>query len=227
MSLASYLIRLRSRIERAAGMEFPGSATYWERRYSLGGNSGAGSYGRLARFKADYLNRFVATHAVRSVIEFGCGDGNQLSLASYPLYFGVDVSERALEFCRARFDEDISKRFDRCRPPTELFDLSLSLDVIYHLIEDSVFEAYMHELFEASRRWVIVYSSDPSQAEIHVGRSSGTPHVRHRPVNDWIAVEYPAWRLVRHDENAYPFDPADPDNTSFSDFFVYERGSVS
>src|SRR5579884_4320665 len=30
--------------------KFGGSSSYWERRYVGGGNSGAGSYGRLARF---------------------------------------------------------------------------------------------------------------------------------------------------------------------------------
>jgi hypothetical protein len=32
------------------------SANYWERRYADGGTSGSGSYGRLAEFKATFLN---------------------------------------------------------------------------------------------------------------------------------------------------------------------------
>ena len=55
-----------------------------EKRYSAGGNSGAGSYSQLAEFKAQVLNRFVATHDVKHIIEFGSGDGNQLALAEYP-----------------------------------------------------------------------------------------------------------------------------------------------
>jgi hypothetical protein len=64
--------------------EFPGSADYWERRYAEGGDSGHGSYGRFAEFKAEVLNRFVAEQRIESIVEFGCGDGNQLTLASYP-----------------------------------------------------------------------------------------------------------------------------------------------
>src|ERR1035438_7415845 len=75
---------------------FPGSAEYWERRYSNGGNSGVGSYSVFAELKADVLNRFVSTHHVRTVIEFGCGDGNQLSLAEYPSYLGFDVSNTVI-----------------------------------------------------------------------------------------------------------------------------------
>jgi hypothetical protein len=67
--------------QRAA---FRGSARYWERNYAGGGTSGAGSYDALALGKAVFLNEFVRAHEIGSVIEFGCGDGNQLSLADYP-----------------------------------------------------------------------------------------------------------------------------------------------
>src|SRR5579864_6395854 len=75
---------------------FPGSQTYWDQRYAEGGTSGSGSYGEQAAFKAEILNGFVARHGIQSVIEFGCGDGNQLSLASYPSYVGLDVSRTAI-----------------------------------------------------------------------------------------------------------------------------------
>lgn len=84
---------------------------YWEERYSTGGNSGKGSYGALAEFKAATINRFVANHEVHSVIEFGSGDGNQLGLAEYPQYLGFDVSETAVRRCRDLFKADGSKSF--------------------------------------------------------------------------------------------------------------------
>jgi hypothetical protein len=36
---------------------------------------------------------------VRSAIEFGCGDGHQLTLVDYPRYTGVDVSETIVRHC--------------------------------------------------------------------------------------------------------------------------------
>ncbi len=93
------------------------SSQYWEDRYSGGGNSGAGSYGRLAEFKAETINKFVQGHSVRSVIEFGSGDGAQLELARYPAYTGVDISSRALELCRTKFKNDPSKRFIQASSP--------------------------------------------------------------------------------------------------------------
>jgi hypothetical protein len=65
---------------------FPGSGKYWDNRYKKCGNSGAGSYGKLAEFKADILNKFISKNNIQSVIEFGCGDGNQLLLANYQCY---------------------------------------------------------------------------------------------------------------------------------------------
>src|ERR1700757_3968895 len=90
---------------------FRGSAQYWERNYARGGTSGPGSYGALAEGKAAFLNAFVHERAVGSVIEFGCGDGHQVSLAHYPRYVGLDVSRSAIALCKRRFADDRAKSF--------------------------------------------------------------------------------------------------------------------
>ncbi|NIQ00794.1 MAG: hypothetical protein GWM98_10685, partial [Nitrospinaceae bacterium] len=90
---------------------FPGSGNFWETRYARGGDSGHGSQGRLAQFKAEVLNRFVEQHRVESVIEFGCGDGGQLALLRFPRYIGLDVAPTAIARCRERFRADSSKSF--------------------------------------------------------------------------------------------------------------------
>lgn len=103
---------IKSRAKRwVTRATFQGSTDYWERRYVTGGTSGAGSYGAMADVKAAFLNRFVAEHKVQSVIEFGCGDGNQLALANYPSYIGLDVSRTALDRCLTRFAADPTKSF--------------------------------------------------------------------------------------------------------------------
>lgn len=91
------MIGLLNRIWRR--LKFTNSKSYWESRYQKGGNSGFGSYGRLAKFKAEVLNDFVAKNSIQSVMEFGCGDGNQLKLAVYPKYIGLDVSPKAIKRC--------------------------------------------------------------------------------------------------------------------------------
>ena len=123
---------------------FPGSERFWEQRYSTGGTSGPGSYHHLAEFKAEILNKFVRENSISRVIEYGCGDGNQLKLAEYPSYLGFDISSTAVAICRQNFAKDATKSFKSMNDYAgETAPLTLSLDVIYHLVEDEVFTAYM------------------------------------------------------------------------------------
>src|SRR3954469_5502180 len=108
----SVLARARTSATRPIRrLRFGRSADYWERRYASGGTSGAGSYGPVSLFKAEVLNEWVETHAVASVLEFGCGDGHQLGLARYPRYTGLDISRTALDRCVRQFAADETKSF--------------------------------------------------------------------------------------------------------------------
>jgi predicted O-methyltransferase YrrM len=194
------------------------SSDYWEQRYKGKGNSGGGSYNRLSEFKAKVLNDFVSSNGVGTIIEFGSGDGSQLLLAEYPKYIGVDVSKTAIQSTRETFKEDVNKRFvhfDELENE-EQADLSISLDVVYHLVEDAVYEDYMRRLFDAAIKFVIVYSSNTDQRPDSV-------HVKHRQFTDWVERNRPDFKLTSVLKNPYPEDIRDLDNTSFADFFFFER----
>jgi SAM-dependent methyltransferase len=200
---------------------FHNSEDYWVTRYREGGNSGAGSYNRLAEFKAEVLNDFVASHSIRDVIEFGCGDGNQLTLARYPTYLGFDVSPHAIEACTRRFANDVSKSFMLVHDYTgQTAQLVLSLDVIYHLTEDDVYETYMQNLFGAGREYVVIYSSDKDEPH------TPSAHVRHRQFSKWVRANAPGWRLLQHIPNRYPYT-GDNDTGSLADFYIYGKGSLT
>ncbi len=94
-------------------------------------------------------------------------------------------------------------------------ELALSLDVIYHLVEDEIFHNYMSHLFASAERYVIVYSSNENKVP-------ASPHVRHRQFCSWIEEHQPAWRLTQHVPNRFPFDATRPSETSMADFFVFE-----
>ncbi|MEX3020578.1 hypothetical protein AB4K05_13380 [Kluyvera sp. STS39-E] len=204
-------------------LTFEHSAQYWDDRYRLQGNSGAGSYGCLADFKAETINNFVAANNVQSVIEFGCGDGNQLSLSKYPRYTGFDVSEHALQRCIEMFSSDITKDFHSVRQwDGQQAELAISLDVLYHLIEESVFDKYMETLFDAAKRFVIIYSSnDEALNELLSGH---VKHVRHRKFTDWIVSNVSDnWDFHDLIPNKYPFDIHNQSHTSFADFYIFRR----
>jgi SAM-dependent methyltransferase len=177
-----------------------------------------GSYNKLAEFKAQIINDFVREKGVTSVIEYGCGDGNQLALSEYPSYIGFDVSETAVELCRKLFKEDQTKRFSLLEHYSgQVADLTLSLDVIYHLLEDETFNDYMAKLFDTALRYVVIYSSNTNETV-----SPAAAHVKHRKFTDWIEANRPEWVLMRHIPNKYPYRGRDEDG-SFADFFVYSK----
>ncbi len=203
-------------------LTFHGSRAYWERRYRAGGSSGVGSYGELAAFKAEVLRGLIHEHGIQSIIEFGCGDGAQLALFDCPAYLGLDVSSTVLDRCRVRFAGDATKRFCLYTPqfPRDLSgsaqaELALSLDVLYHLVEDDVFARHLRDLFGAARRLVVIFSSD-------FEREEPVPHVRHRAFTAWVAANIPGWTLRRRIPNRYPYREEDGSG-SLADFFIYER----
>lgn len=197
---------------------FMGSKRYWEKRYTIGGNSGLGSYGDLAKFKAGIINKFIRENGIFKIIEFGCGDGNQLSLFKIHDYIGLDVAETAIKICRERFKEDKTKRFFLYDPHSFRTEnkleagLSLSLDVIYHLIEDDIFEFYMKDLFMVSNKFIIIYSSNNNDNLIF-----SALHCKNRRFSEWVKTNLPEWRLIREIKNRYPGE-------SNSDFYIYRKG---
>jgi hypothetical protein len=197
---------------------FPGSENYWKQRYESGGTSGAGSYHRFAEFKAEILNDFVEEKQIRTVIEYGCGDGNQLELSRYPSYIGLDVSLEAISRCRKLFSSDDTKTFKlMAEYVNETAELTLSLDVIYHLIEDDVFFTYMRRLFDSSTSFVIIYSSNINKkARFQVA------HMKHRRFSEWIEQNRPEWTLVQLIPNRYPHSSG-KQKGSRADFYIYEK----
>lgn len=198
-------------------IKFRDSSKYWEDRYRLGGESGDGSRGVNAEYKASVINRFIAQHGISSMIEFGCGDGVQLKLFNAPTYIGIDVSQTVIQQCRTRFSDHSDKRFILSNDYVgERADLSLSLDVIFHLVEEPVYNMYLDRLFAAAERYVLIYSTS---ADL---QNTGMPHVRHRDVAADVRRLFPQFeRMTLEEENLPP--PVRFDRGLPTRFFLYQR----
>ncbi|HRN91005.1 MAG TPA: hypothetical protein PLE75_01085 [Ferruginibacter sp.] len=184
---------LKSFIRKLGGNQFVNTETYWEKRYASGGHSGSGSYGENAAYKATFLNRFVQEFNIVRVVELGSGDGHQLSLSNYREYIGLDVSVTAVKNCIRLYSHDKTKSFylyysGAYLDTFKLFqgDLTLSLDVIYHLIEDELYFQYMTDLFAFARKYVIIYAYDVDEVK--------SKHVKHRKFSQWIAENAREWQ---------------------------------
>lgn len=196
-------------------MENFNSKKYWEDRYLKGGNSGNGSYGVLAQFKADVLNKFISENNIQNVVELGCGDGNQLSLLKVKNYLGLDVSKKIIETCTKKFpqhDFEYSETFKLGED--QKFDLALSLDVIFHLVEDKVYEEYMEKLIGLNAEYLIIYSCN--------FKNDGTfgAHVNPRIFTEHklLQEKYTQTTIIK---NKYP--STDHKKGSFSDFYIFKK----
>jgi hypothetical protein len=116
--------------------------------------------------------------------------------------------------CKAIFKNDSKKSFYLLSDYSgKKADLVLSLDVIYHLIEDKIYEEYMQRLFSASNEYVIIYSSDMDDDNISAA------HVKRRKFTKYIAENIAGWILIKHIPNKY----SDSLIGAWSDFFIYQK----
>src|SRR5450432_3377781 len=204
------------------------SAVYWENHYKNGGNSGEGSYKHLAAFKADVLNNLFAEYNIHRVIEFGCGDGNLLSLLRVPVYIGLDISETILKKCILRFHSDSSKSFFLYNGNTfadnlHLFtsEAAISIDVLFHLVELNVYEKYLQNLFSCASKIVIIYSADKDFLP-------ATEHELFRKFTVYIENHFPEWKLEKKIKNKYPVEEYGFQEGSVADFYLFtKRGSLT
>jgi SAM-dependent methyltransferase len=193
-------------------------AGYWDRRYREGRTSGAGSEGDEGAYKAEYLSRFLVDHDVKTVVDWGCGDGQVLDLVEFPQqtqYIGVDVSPTIVE--RMRRDE-------RFNGPRYLFhtvdsfmtgtrthlELSLSFDVLFHFPDDNDYRDYLNLLFGSAEKYVMIYSTNYAG-----GRTAR--HVYRREFTRDIALMVGNWELRAVET---------PLREGLASFFVYEKMSL-
>ncbi|NND70541.1 MAG: hypothetical protein HKN43_03080 [Rhodothermales bacterium] len=187
----------------------------------MGRTSGPGSYGRQCVAKAKILNSIIDSLRIESIVEFGCGDGNQLTHYDIPRYLGFDVSETAVRMCMEQFSDDETKGFLHYTPSvfdnrTKLIsgDAAMSVDVIFHLVEDPVYRKYMDDLFSCARRLVIISSSNHTDQG-----GKGVQHVRHRKFVDDVAAWYPDWTLIAE----HPVESID--GKDIDSFYVFRRSA--
>jgi hypothetical protein len=233
----------RSKTVQIGGPKFKkmyaNAADYWDIRYKKGdskhghaADSGAGSRGKLANFKAKVINAFVSRNHVKSVIDFGVGDGTQLALSKYRLFTGVDVSQFAVQRLAQRFAADWRKRFIWYNGTRSSLtgtsgkllqgDLSMSLEVIFHITQPDIFSNYMELLFDTSKRFVIILSNDPNENEdCNQGVCyTSSSHLRYWAITRWVENNRAdEWQLAGDLQHKYP-------EQAWSDFYFFARVEV-
>jgi 2-polyprenyl-3-methyl-5-hydroxy-6-metoxy-1,4-benzoquinol methylase len=163
-------------------------ADYWQQRYVNGGDSGSGSQGAAVEAKAVYINQIIREYKLKSIIDWGCGDGELAMRVLVPHYTGLDVAPAAVEMCCAKMPSREWLVYDGFSGPDITADMALSVDVLFHLIDDGLYRRYLELLFD-SASLVCVSASNRDEA--------GRAHVLHRAFlkdvpEDWRVVDWPA-----------------------------------
>lgn len=135
------------------------SVSYWETRYKKGGTSGSGSIGKLRDWKWSVIQQFVGE--IQSVIDVGCGD---LSFwAGKPLpkfYLGIDFSETIIKKNREQWSENrfVCSSADKYVEETPKAHTVFCLDVLFHIMDDSVYVNVISNLTKYAEKWIFVYT---------------------------------------------------------------------
>lgn len=199
MKIFKKIIRelFRSKITK----NFTDSAKYWEERYYYGGNSGKGSYFQQAAEKANYLNSKIKKYNIDTIVDIGCGDGNNLKLFKTRNYYGFDVSKTIIDSNKKLYRHDQNKKFIlidnyfnktlleiRNKEDTKKL-ICVSFDVIGHLVEDTVYQAHLENFSLLNPDYLII-----SQLDADIEYDLSVPHIKQRNYSSDLINN--GWKLV-------------------------------
>jgi SAM-dependent methyltransferase len=131
----------------------------WGRDDTGKGTSGSGSTLEITREYRAYVEDFMKKHAVKSVVDAGCGDWSFSSAMDWgdASYLGVDIASDIVEANRKKYERN-KVRFQVGDISEELpgADLLISKDVLQHLSNRLVQKFIENNLQKGKYKWVIL-----------------------------------------------------------------------
>ena len=123
-------------------------------------------------------------------MDFGCGDCNQLKYIDLENvdYSGIDVSKHLIDKLKLDFEEHDFHTHEEIDDISNK-KLTMSIDVIYHLVNDNIYHEYMVNLFNKSNNYVLVYSTD-------INDKGNGSHVKHRKFTDFVRDNHKDFELI-------------------------------
>lgn len=135
------------------------TSNYWDVRHSNGRTSGNGSIGCLRDFKWEKIEEHVGK--VNDVIDVGCGDLSFWDGRDCDNYVGIDCSEVVIQknivkrpkwnFITSRSDNTMVSML--CKA-----DVVFCFDMLFHIMEDDVYENTIENLTRFSKKHVFIYT---------------------------------------------------------------------
>jgi SAM-dependent methyltransferase len=125
----------------------------WGKDVAGKGTSGTGSTLEITREYRAYLEDFIKTHKITSVVDAGCGDWNWGGAS----YLGVDIASDVIATVRARHEKgNITFQVGDITDDLPAADLLISKDVLQHLSNTLVHNFIRNNLRTGKYKWVIL-----------------------------------------------------------------------
>lgn len=135
---------------------------FWNSQYKKGLGSGAGSRGNLLEYKTNYLNKIFKDYNIKSVFDFGCGDGWQVEHLKLENYYGIDISEQAIKLCRQKIPSHWELKVNNFRDvEIPKVDCCMCIDTLYHIMDDETREKTIENIFNSGASIIILYTIHP------------------------------------------------------------------
>jgi SAM-dependent methyltransferase len=131
----------------------------WGRDVAGKGTSGTGSTLEITREYRAYLEDFIKTHNIKSVVDAGCGDWTFSSAIDWngASYLGVDIASDVIATVRAKHEKATIKfQVGDITDDLPAADLLISKDVLQHLSNELVHNFIENNLRKRKYKWVIL-----------------------------------------------------------------------
>jgi hypothetical protein len=131
----------------------------WGRDVAGKGTSGSGSTLEITREYRVYLQEFLKTHHVVSIVDAGCGDWGFSSTIDWAdaSYLGVDIASDVIGAVRKKYEKGrITFRVGDITEDLPAADLLISKDVLQHLPNALVQKFIRNNLKRGKYKWALL-----------------------------------------------------------------------
>jgi len=131
----------------------------WGRDVAGNGTSGTGSTLEITREYRAYIEQFVKTHHVNSVVDAGCGDWRFSRAIDWnnASYLGIDIASDVIASVRNKYEKGrVTFQVGDITDELPSADLLISKDVLQHLSNTLVQKFIRNNVRKGKYKWVIL-----------------------------------------------------------------------